>query len=177
MLSWCPPKQPTALNTCRLARLTLSWQTSPSPPSAPEAVDFADPYMNVALGVVSHKDKVVTDLDQIGDRTVIVISDGKICAPCMIRGARAAKRAPSWQDLRAVYPQTAVCRAFRMHGAHILPKPAHFGCMARESCHELAIFPSEAAFGIHGAQKLPRIAARERTAAESCHGKAQQRSL
>ena len=30
--------------------------------------------MNVALGVVSHKDKVVTDLDQIGDRTVIVIS-------------------------------------------------------------------------------------------------------
>ena len=47
-----------------------------------------------------------------------------------------------------------------------------FGCMARESCRELAIFPSEAAFGMHGAQNLPRIAARERTAAESCHGKA-----
>ena len=47
----------------------------------------------------------------------------------------------------------------------------HFGCMARESCRELAIFPSEAAFGMHGAQNLPRIAARERTAAESCHGK------
>ena len=46
-----------------------------------------------------------------------------------------------------------------------------FGCMARESCHELAIFPSEAAFGMHGAQNLPRIAARGRTAAESCHGK------
>ena len=89
----------------------------------------------------------------------------------MIRGARAAKAAPSWQDLRAVYSQTAVCRAFRMHGAHILPKPAHFGCMARESCHELAIFPSEAPFGIHEAQNLPRIAARGRTAAESCHGK------
>ena len=44
--------------------------------------------------------------------------------------------------------------------------------MARESCRELAIFPSEAAFGMHGAQNLPRIAARERTAAESCHGKA-----
>ena len=43
-------------------------------PERAEAVDFADPYMNVALGVVSHKDKVVTDLDQIGDRTVIVIS-------------------------------------------------------------------------------------------------------
>lgn len=39
-----------------------------------EAVDFADPYMNVALGVVSHKDNVVTDLSQIGDRPVIVIS-------------------------------------------------------------------------------------------------------
>lgn len=43
-------------------------------PERAEAVDFADPYMNVALGVVSHKDKVVTDLDQVGDRTVIVIS-------------------------------------------------------------------------------------------------------
>ena len=99
-------------------------------------------------------------------------ADGKICAPCMIRGVRAAKAAPSWQDLRAVYPQTAVCRAFRIHGAHILPKPAHFGCMARESCHELAIFPSEAPFGIHGAQNLPRIAARERTRAKYCHRQA-----
>ena len=98
--------------------------------------------------------------------------DGKICAPCVIRGVRAAKRGPSWQDLRAVYSQTAVCRAFRMHGAHILPKPAHFGCMVRESCRELAIFPPEAAFGMHGAQNLPRIDARERTAAESCRGKA-----
>ena len=89
----------------------------------------------------------------------------------MIRGARAAKSAPSWQDLRAVYPPTAICRAFRIHGAHILPKPARFGCMACESCQEGAIFPPEAAFGMHGAQNLPRIDARERTAAESCHGK------
>ena len=87
----------------------------------------------------------------------------------MIRGARAAKRAPSWQDIRAVYPPTAVCGAFRMHGAHILPKPAHFGCMACEFCQERAIFPSEAPFGIHGAKKLPRIAARERIAREYCH--------
>ena len=48
----------------------------------------------------------------------------------------------------------------------------HFGCMARESCRELAIFPPEATFGMHGAQNLPRIDPRERTAAESCHGKA-----
>ena len=100
------------------------------------------------------------------------LNRGKICATCMIRGARAAKSAPSWQDIHVVYPPTAFCRAFRMHGAHILPKPARFGCMARESCHELAIFPPEAAFGMHGAQNLPRIAARERTAAKSCHGKA-----
>ena len=90
----------------------------------------------------------------------------------MIRGVCAAKRTPSWQDLRAVYPPTAVCGAFRMHGAHILPKPARFGCMARESCREGAILPSEAPFGIHGVKKMPRIAARERTAAKSCHGKA-----
>ena len=47
-----------------------------------------------------------------------------------------------------------------------------FGYMARETCHELAIFPSEAPSGIHEAKKLPRMAARGRTAAESCHGKA-----
>ena len=97
--------------------------------------------------------------------------DGKIRALCMIRGACAAKAAPSWQDLRAVYSQTAICGAFRMHGAHILPEPAHFGYTAAICCHELAIFPPEAAFGMHGAQNLPRIDARERTAAESCHGK------
>ena len=70
-----------------------------------------------------------------------------------------------------MYPPTAICRAFRIHGTHILPKPARFGCMACESCQEGAIFPPEATFGMHGAQNLPRIAARERTAAESCHGK------
>ena len=40
-----------------------------------EEVDFALPCMNVALGVVSHDDNVVTDLEQIGpDDQVIVIS-------------------------------------------------------------------------------------------------------
>lgn len=39
-----------------------------------EQVDFADPYMNVALGVVSHKDHVITNLDDIADETIIVIS-------------------------------------------------------------------------------------------------------
>ena len=43
-----------------------------------------------------------------------------------------------------------------------------FGCIACESCRELAIFPSEAAFGMHGAQNLPRIAAWERTARVYC---------
>lgn len=43
-------------------------------PERSDQVDFAKAYMNVALGVVSHKDNVVTSLDQIGDRPVIVIS-------------------------------------------------------------------------------------------------------
>ncbi len=43
-------------------------------PERAEAVDFCSPYMNVALGVVSHKGNVVTDLSQIGSRKVIVIS-------------------------------------------------------------------------------------------------------
>lgn len=40
-----------------------------------QEVDFALPYMNVALGVVSHEDNVIESLDQIGaDDEVIVIS-------------------------------------------------------------------------------------------------------
>ncbi len=40
-----------------------------------EKVDFALPYMNVALGVVSHEDNIIENLDQIGsDDQVIVIS-------------------------------------------------------------------------------------------------------
>ena len=95
--------------------------------------------------------------------------DGRIRAPCVIRGVSAAERAPSWQDLRAVYSRTAICGAFRMHGAHILPMPARFGCMAAICCHELAIFLSEVTFGMHGAKNLPWIAARERIAREYCH--------
>ncbi len=44
-------------------------------PERAEEVDFALPYMNVALGVVSHDDKVIKDLSEIGaDEQVIVIS-------------------------------------------------------------------------------------------------------
>ena len=109
--------------------------------------------------------------------------DGKICAPCMIRGTRAAKSAPSWQDPRAVYPPTAVCGAFRMHGAHILPKPARF------RMHGVRILPRTGDFPVRGRFRdawsaklapdcrprthrggiLPRIDARERTVAEYCH--------
>jgi len=40
-----------------------------------QKVDFANPYMNVALGVVSPEDAVITDLSQIGpDDAVIVIT-------------------------------------------------------------------------------------------------------
>ena len=98
--------------------------------------------------------------------------NGKIRASCMIRGVCAAKKAPSWQDIHVMHPPTAICRAFRIHGARILPKSAHFGCMAAICCQEGALFPSEAPFGIHEAQNLPRIAARERTRAKYCHRQA-----
>jgi ABC-type amino acid transport substrate-binding protein len=40
-----------------------------------QKVDFALPYMNVALGVVSHEDNVIEDLSQVtGDDQIIVIS-------------------------------------------------------------------------------------------------------
>ena len=84
------------------------------------------------------------------------LNRGKICAPCMIRGVCAAKRVPSWQDIHVVYPPTAICRTFRIHGAHILPKPAHFEYTAAIYCHEEAFFPSEAFLGYIGAKYCHR---------------------
>ena len=95
--------------------------------------------------------------------------DGKIRAPCMIRGVSAAKRGPPWQDLRDMHSRKAVCGAFRIHGAHILPTPAHFGYTAAICCQEGALFPSEAPSGMHEAKNLPRMAARERISRISCH--------
>ncbi len=109
--------------------------------------------------------------------------DGKICAPCVIRGARAAKAAPSWQDLRAVYSQTAVCRAFRIHGAHILPKPARFRMHGVRILPRTGDFPVRGRFrdawsaklatdclpGTHRGGILPRQGTRERIAREYCH--------
>ena len=44
-------------------------------PERAEQVDFADPYMNVALGVVSHNDNVIKSLDDLkADDQVIVIT-------------------------------------------------------------------------------------------------------
>ena len=57
-----------------------------------------------------------------------------------------------------------------MHGAHILPKPARFGCTAAICCRKPAFFPSEAPSGTHEAKKLPRLTAREHATAKCCHG-------
>lgn len=41
-------------------------------PTRKEVVDFANPYMKVALGVVSPNGAVITDLEQLKDKTLIV---------------------------------------------------------------------------------------------------------
>ena len=100
----------------------------------------------------------------------------------MIRGVRAAKSAPSWQDLRAVYPPTAICGAFRMHGAHILPRPARFRMHGARILPRTGDFPVRGRFrdawsaklatdcrpGTHRGGILPRQDPRERTAREYC---------
>ena len=82
----------------------------------------------------------------------------------MIRGVSAAKRAPPWQDLRAMHSRKAICGAFRIHGAQILPKPARFGCMAAICCQGGALFPSGAPSGMHEAKNLPLLDVGERIA-------------
>ena len=71
-------------------------------------------------------------------------TDGNIRAPCMIRRVCAAIRGPSRQDLRAVYHPTAICGAFRIHGAHILPEPARF------RMHGARILPRTGDFPVRG---------------------------
>jgi hypothetical protein len=83
-----------------------------------------------------------------------------------------SEKCPSWQDIHVVYPPTAICRAFRMHGAHILPKPAHFEYTTAIYCHEGALFPSEAFFGIHRDKILPSSDTRERITSTYRHRQA-----
>ena len=59
-----------------------------------------------------------------------------------------------------------------MHGAHILPKPAHFEYTAAIYCHEGAPFPSEAFFGIHRGKILPSSDTRERITSTYRHRQA-----
>ena len=92
---------------------------------------------------------------------------------CAVHGLRASggESAPWRQDVRAVYSPTALCGAFWMHGAHILPKLAVLEYMKAIYCHEVALFPSGSPSGTHRGTILPWPAAWERTRAQSCHGR------
>ena len=96
--------------------------------------------------------------------------DGRIRAPCMIRGVSAAKRTPPWQDLRAMHSQKAICRAFRIHGAHILPGRGAFpvrGPFWDAWDEKLA---TDCRPGTHQGEILPSPGAWDRIAAKYCHG-------
>ena len=81
--------------------------------------------------------------------------DGRIRAPCVIRGVSAAKRAPPWQDLRAMHSRKAIAGLFgymariscqtqlvldawrryvAREGCFSRPGPLR-GCMKRKNCH------------------------------------------
>lgn len=76
-------------------------------------------------------------------------------------GVSDGKGNPSWQDYRSVYSQMAACRAYRIHGVQILPKPAHFGYTTAICCQGGAFFLSDVQFGIHQVKILPRMSAWE----------------
>ena len=92
---------------------------------------------------------------------------------CAVHDLRASdgENAPWRQDVRTVHSPTALCGAFRMHGAHILPKLAVFEYMQAICCHEPVFFSSEPLRGTHQGTILPWPAAWECTRAQSCHGR------
>ena len=163
--------------TVRSPQHRLSWVF------APPATERQLPWLRTAAadvrnhggGAVGRNTKCTCDTQPLLPsvrKALRTLNRGKICATCMIRGVCAAKRAPSWQDIHVVYPPTAICRAFRMHGAHILPKPAHFEYTAAIYCQEGALFPSEAFFGIHRGKILPSSDIRERITSTYRHRQA-----
>ena len=50
-----------------------------------EEVDFALPYMNVALGVVSHEDHVITDLSEIADDEQVIVISGTTAETYLVK--------------------------------------------------------------------------------------------
>ena len=82
-----------------------------------------------------------------------------------------------------MYPPTAICGAFRTHGAHILPEPARFRMHGARILPRTGGFPARGRFrdawgeklatdcrpGTHRGGILPRQDPRERTAREYCH--------
>ena len=70
---------------------------------------------------------------------------------CAMHDLRASdgENAPWWQDVRTAYSPAALCGAFWMHGAHILPKLAVFECMQAICCREPVFSPSGAPSGTH----------------------------
>lgn len=66
-------------------------------------------------------------------------------------------RGPSWQDFHAVYSWLAVCGAFWIHRARILPKPSNFGYIVAICCHEGAFFSVRGSFGDASSENLATV--------------------
>ena len=74
-INYVSTEAPAAWSICRPERLDIILANFTVTDERKEQVDFALPYMNVALGVVSHEDHVIKDLDEVqADEQVIVIS-------------------------------------------------------------------------------------------------------
>ena len=68
-----------------------------------------------------------------------------------------------------MYPPTAICRAFRIHGTHILPGRGDFPARGRFRDAWGAKLATDCRPGTHRGGILPRIDTRERIAREYCH--------
>ena len=111
--------------------------------------------------------------------------DGKIRAPCMIRGVSAAKRAPSLaRSARYAFPKgglrgfsdtwrayLAKASSFWMHGGDMLPGRGAFpvrGPFGNASRENIA---TDGRLGTYHGEILPPPVTRERISRRSCHGR------
>lgn len=118
--------------------------------------------MPIARGIVSAGDQalVICGFGETGWQDMHAMYD---------LGVSGEKRGPSWQVFYDMYSQTAVCRAYLIHSAQILPKPANCGYISAICCHGGGVFPSEASFVIHQAKILSRMSAWECFRRIFCH--------
>ena len=98
-------------------------------PERAEKVDFALPYMNVALGVVSPDSRVITDLSELGPDDQVIVISGTTAEDYLIKNNPEIRLQKYDTYANA---KNALETAMLQHGQMITPRLSHMRCRIRD---------------------------------------------